>query len=212
MALKPATIIRLQPGPPRTVFPDVRCDLIWNGERWTLTGPQSRPRFGVVSQTGVLISLEPLAARQWLGAPLGELVDVAIPLREIRPASGRRPSALHPASPRDRRLEEAERWLRAGRSVREAAEAVQLSPRQLERWFAAELGLNPKAFARIVRFRRACNGLRRGASLAAAAADAGYVDQSHLARDCRKLGDITPAQLRSRVADVQDAVRGEFAS
>jgi AraC-like DNA-binding protein len=166
-----------------------------------------------------LFSLEPSAARQLLGTPLHELVDVIAPVEDIsRLLASRLVEAMTGAAPLvpaprpDRRLAAAERMLRAGATVARAAAAADLSPRQLERCFTEELGLRPKTFGRIVRFRRACDGLRRGASLADAAAEAGYADQSHFARDCQNLGAITPAALRSYVANVQDLVQGDFAT
>lgn len=73
------------------------------------------------------------------------------------------------------------------------ADDVGWSRRHLADRFRAETGIGPKAMARVVRFERVCNRLRRSdrPSLAAAAADAGYVDQAHLARDFRELAGIT---------------------
>ncbi len=217
--LQPAVVIRLRPGAPRTVFPDVRCDLVWDGDRWTVSGPQSRPRFQVASRCGLLLSLEPSQARRWLRTPLSHLTDVTAPIEDVSPrladelghAAGWAPPA-DGAWRGHSRLAASERMLRGGARVREAAAAAALSPRQFERSFTAEFGLAPKRFARIVRFRRACDWLRSGASLADAAAASGYADQPHFARDCAELGAITPAELRRRVANVQDAVKGDFAS
>ena len=75
----------------------------------------------------------------------------------------------------------------------QAAADMALSPRQLERRFAALWGMSPKRFQVIARLNGALGqavatepgpGGSRGAALAA---ERGYYDQSHLARDVRRL-------------------------
>jgi AraC-like DNA-binding protein len=79
----------------------------------------------------------------------------------------------------------------------ELTAAVGLSERTLRRRFADEVGLRPKRYARVVRFRRAAAFLR--AAGAGAWPDAvlrfGYVDQAHLVHEFRELGGTTPAHL-----------------
>ena len=215
--LPQATVIRLRPGAPRTVLPDVRCDLIWNEDGWTLIGPQSRPRFGVVSRNGLLFSLAPLVARALLDMPLREITDIVVPLQDIsRPLTSRfadaaiGAKALPEASRSDPRLRVAEGLLRAGLSVQAAAIGAGLSSRQLERRFSNEFGLSPKRYSRITRFRRALVELKRGRTLAAAAFEAGYADQSHFTRDCQVHSGTTPTALRKHVANVQDLLRGDL--
>jgi AraC-like DNA-binding protein len=57
-------------------------------------------------------------------------------------------------------------------------------------------------FTRIVRFRRAVVAARGGAALAAAAAEAGYADQSHFTREVRSLTGRSPLALLPDTADV----------
>jgi AraC-like DNA-binding protein len=89
--------------------------------------------------------------------------------------------------------------LAAGRPVDVAAGTVGLSGRELRRRFVDEVGLGPKTFQRISRFHRflALSDARTSASqsLAALAAEAGYADQPHLTRECRRLAGSTPAAL-----------------
>ena len=80
-----------------------------------------------------------------------------------------------------------------------------LSARQLERRFLETVGLTPKAFALTVRFQSALTLLQAGIAPAAAAADAGYADQSHLAREFRRFAGVPARDVDlARVAFVQD--------
>jgi len=47
-------------------------------------------------------------------------------------------------------------------------------------------------------------GRPRCASLAALASTAGYADQSHLSRDCRRLAGTTPARLLAAARSMTD--------
>jgi AraC-like DNA-binding protein len=74
------------------------------------------------------------------------------------------------------------------------------SRRYLPRRFAAEVGLPPKAFARQIRFARACARVREEpAAWAQLAAEAGYHDQAHLSRDFRELAGTTPTDFVARL-------------
>jgi AraC-like DNA-binding protein len=85
--------------------------------------------------------------------------------------------------------------LLASHSVDDAADLLGLTPRHLRRILLADVGLGPKAFQRVVRLQRFVHAADAGAPLAAAAAEAGYADQSHLTRDVRALAGLTPAAL-----------------
>jgi AraC-like DNA-binding protein len=71
------------------------------------------------------------------------------------------------------------------------------SRRHLAARFRTQVGLAPKAFGRILRFRRAASELTRpdGRSLAEIALDCGYYDQAHLNRDFREFAGRTPTEL-----------------
>jgi AraC-like DNA-binding protein len=113
-------------------------------------------------------------------------------------AAAGRPDAVHP--------EVSWAWqrlLREGGALRvsELAAATGWSGRHLTSRFRAEIGLTPKAAARVIRFDRARKLLVRnlteanpGYRLADLAADCGYFDQAHLAREFRVLAGCPPSQ------------------
>ncbi len=86
-------------------------------------------------------------------------------------------------------------------SVADLAAETGWSARHLGEQFRAETGLSPKAGARVIRFDRARRRLLQGRGdggrvvLAELAAECGYYDQAHLARDFRDLAGCPPSVL-----------------
>jgi AraC-like DNA-binding protein len=76
------------------------------------------------------------------------------------------------------------------------ASDVGWSRRHLTDQFGAEFGVTPKAMARVLRFERSKALFVRGAgaTLATIAAECGYADQSHMAREWRSLAGASPTQ------------------
>ncbi|HBR69178.1 MAG TPA: hypothetical protein DEA55_07375, partial [Rhodospirillaceae bacterium] len=72
-----------------------------------------------------------------------------------------------------------------------------LSGRQLERLFQQYVGLRPKSFSRILRFKHVMRLAEQGriANWAELALLAGYYDQAHLIRDFRQFAGESPTQL-----------------
>jgi AraC-like DNA-binding protein len=71
--------------------------------------------------------------------------------------------------------------------------------------FRNEIGMTPKLYARIVRFRRVLRMLQDGEGpLSAVALGADYYDQPHMARDFRALGGLTPRQFLANRHPVGD--------
>jgi AraC-like DNA-binding protein len=94
--------------------------------------------------------------------------------------------------------------------VSELAAETGWSDRHLRSMFSGETGLTPKAAARVIRFDRARRLLQRRAAagsqllLADLAADCGYYDQAHLAREFRDLAGLPPsAWLAAEFRNVQ---------
>jgi AraC-like DNA-binding protein len=90
--------------------------------------------------------------------------------------------------------------------IRELAAELGTSSRTLRRVFAAAVGLSPKRYALIARFRRAMTQVDRGRGRwAEVAAAAGYADQAHLIGDFRALAGLSPAALAR--GDAADSLR-----
>jgi len=79
----------------------------------------------------------------------------------------------------------------------ELAAAAGLSRFHLIRAFQRRYGLTPFAYQRNLRIERARAVLRAGVSLADAAANAGFADQSHLGRSFRAVMGSTPGEYRA---------------
>jgi AraC-like DNA-binding protein len=110
------------------------------------------------------------------------------------------------------------RQSRGAVSVAELAAETGWSARHLREQFRAETGLSPKAAARVIRFDRARRRLQgRQAEtgrvvLAELAAECGYYDQAHLARDFRDLAGCPPSLLLAEeLRNVQAVLRDDWA-
>jgi AraC-like DNA-binding protein len=75
------------------------------------------------------------------------------------------------------------------------ADGLGLSERQLRRRCLELFGYGPKVLDRVLRLERALAAARRGAPFALVAADAGYADQPHLAREVRALAGVPLGEL-----------------
>lgn len=85
--------------------------------------------------------------------------------------------------------------------IADVADGFGGSQRQFERVFRAAVGLGPKQFASIQRFRQAAGLIARGSALADAAVDAGYADQSHMSNEFRRLAGASPRRFARRDVD-----------
>ena len=77
-------------------------------------------------------------------------------------------------------------------SLSDVAHEVGLSPFHFLRVFQDEVGLTPHRYLTQVRIERARARLSAGASLAETALDCGFVDQSHLNRQFKRILGFTP--------------------
>ncbi|MFF3975770.1 helix-turn-helix domain-containing protein [Streptomyces sp. NPDC055808] len=173
--------------------------------------------------TGIEVTLTPTAAYSLFDASLPELTDhqVELPNRPL-PETGRialrlgqltcweerfalldrflseRIAAGPPAAPGVVRAVLAVRRDGGRHSVTELAAETRHSPRHLERLFKEQVGVPPKAYAQIARFRNALWLLGTGLPPADVAARAGFHDQAHLHREFKSMTGRTPRQFLER--------------
>jgi AraC-like DNA-binding protein len=168
------------------------------------------------AQSGIQLTLSPLGTRAMFGVPAGELAALDLDLGELL---GPLATELHERvrhvdtwqarfAVLDRALgarlnlddrpppEVCRAWHRLrstqGRiGIASLAREVGWSERHLASRFRTEIGLTPKAAARVIRFHRARRliGHRPGADVAA---ECGYFDQAHLVRDFVAFSGLTP--------------------
>ena len=172
---------------------------------------------------GLEIHFTPLGARRFLGMPGSELTNQIVELSDVLPEADVLVEELHGLSNWDARFDRLERavlarahaapllppaveyaWRRlrdshGGTPVAHIAGELGCSRRHLSQRFGAELGLPPKALARVLRFERAVGLLRGGGDLADVAYGCGYYDQPHFNRDFRELAGVTPSELVVRM-------------
>jgi AraC-like DNA-binding protein len=171
---------------------------------------------------GVQVNLTLLGMRRLLGQPLDALTNRAVALDAVfgRDA-GALADAVQEAPSWDARFALVTRllaarfdasrevppavehaWRRITRSgglvaIGEVADEVGWSAKHLIDRVRHEIGLAPKALARVVRFGRAIRGIKSGRvrRLADLSLACGYYDQAHLTRDVRAFAGVTPGEL-----------------
>jgi transcriptional regulator GlxA family with amidase domain len=88
-------------------------------------------------------------------------------------------------------------------SVRDVADRIGWSTRQLQRRFKDTVGISPKLFGRMQRFQGVFRAMEDAASdWANAAVHRGYYDQAHLIRDFREFSGKTPSALLDQEIDL----------
>jgi len=188
------------------IIPDGCADVIFDGGGGAMVvGTMTRP-LDTSAEPGMFgIRFRPGRAAIALGTPMTEVTDVRVPLRDLTkhfPAHD--PDRIETVeaalrklfadSKPDRRVDAAvEAIIRSsGRAtIDRVAAAAGVSRQHLARAFAYHVGVSPKTFARVMRFRRALAsaGSQQWADLAA---ELGYFDQSHLIADFREFAGTTP--------------------
>lgn len=202
------------------ILPDACCDIAYVRGQFVVFGPMTAARrTHYAGEDLLLLRLDPLVARAWLGVPLCELLNLRVALRDLDAdrdrelstllENGQLASLIRQPSPGlrariDGRLQYAVAALKRGASVHTASDGANLSERQLERLFADATGVAPRTFVKIRRLRRAVISAKRGQSFADAAAAHGYADQAHFSRDVKSWTGLTPSTLMPHVGNVQD--------
>ncbi|MFI6297013.1 helix-turn-helix domain-containing protein [Nonomuraea sp. NPDC050790] len=181
-------------------------------DRYTVTTTQAPTE-------GVEALLTPFGARRLYRVPMRELTNLVVPADDLLAGWAERLGQVAGWHERLARFETMlttrilggpeprgevgwawARLLESGGSVSAAALSEELgwSHRHLVARFHEEIGLAPKAAARLIRFERARNLLRSGVPPAQAAAACGYYDQAHMNRDFRLFCGETPGQIFPR--------------
>jgi len=207
-----------------TVLPDGCVDIVWIGSAPVVAGPATRHAIVELTTGTTLIGarFRPGWAASCLGLPMDQLLDKDVPLAELWGARAERLSEkvlegdstrarlrtlgaeltvqLSTAKVAHRRLQAAVTWLawHPVGQVRDLAQFLGISERQLHRQFRNAVGYGPKTFQKIMRLQRMLtvspNVLESDFGLANLAADTGYADQAHMSREIRAL---TGASARS---------------
>ena len=103
------------------------------------------------------------------------------------------------APPEFRSLTRAYDLLLTGRQVQDAADLVQISRRQLTRWFERHVGLGPKQVMDLERLQSSIRAVQTGSGNALS----GYSDQAHQIRNWRRRLDVTPGHYaQSRLSPI----------
>lgn len=188
------------------------------------------------AQHGIQLSLTPRGARTLLAVPAAEIKDLVVSLDDLlardaaeihhRIASqsdwGERFAVLDEVLTRrlgvaadavgpEERVDAAWNLLVGtdGPRVQSVADTLGWSRRHLINKFVAEYGVTPKDAARVARFDRSHQLLKRQRPLplASIAARCGYYDQAHMAREWRELAGSAPSIWRAneQFAFVQDS-------
>jgi AraC-like DNA-binding protein len=211
------------------VLPDGQTDLLFRrvGGTWRgfVVGPMSTALVTPATFEPVVgLRLALGTARALVGVRLDELAGAVVPLGDLGLGRLLDPARLEAAcagraglrdlgaavterapapAPGDRRVRAALQSLRQGAtSMGALARDLGVSERHLSRLFREEVGVSPKRLASLVRLRAAMAvRLRSGASWAWVAALAGYADESHLAREARRLTGVRPSALERAMSD-----------
>lgn len=184
------------------VVPDGCTDLMWAPATGSLfvAGPDTAAQLASVAP-GTLygVRMPPGAFPSVFGVPAFAVRDQRVPLAELVPAArltsfSEMVSFCASRVAPDPAVTATARLLRTC-DVGEAAWEIGLSSRQLRRRCLDAFGYPPKVLQRVLRFDHAMRLAWSGTPFAAVAADAGYADQAHLAREVRALAGVPLSQL-----------------
>ncbi|HEV7705125.1 MAG TPA: helix-turn-helix domain-containing protein [Gemmatimonadaceae bacterium] len=212
-------------GGPFVVIPDGTIDLQWVAGKWRVAGPDRLPMTEQFPAGTIVIGFrfQPASASAWLGAAASEFCGKRVWLEDVWGRAGRDADLAAMAHGPDPLIDAIggilNRWAgskpmpnatmtAAYRMLAQGApqhrsvvpwlmSELGLSERTLRRRFEQAFGYGPKTLDRILRFQRYL-ALGRGLEPlpdALRATAAGYADQSHLVRECRRLALCTPSQL-----------------
>jgi AraC-like DNA-binding protein len=190
------------------VLPDGCADLVFDctDREGMFVGTMTRPLVLPPGAANAFLGVRfrPGRAAAFLRIPLAEITDARVPLQDLWRdfGQGRVPDfetlerelirRLRPD--RDARVDAAvERIMRGADRIDDVAREIGISRQHLARQFLHHVGVPPKTFARVMRFRRMLDSLGDAdADWADVAVRHGYYDQSHLIGEFRELAGTTP--------------------
>ena len=208
------------------VLPDGCVDIVYSrGRRWTepqIVGTMSRVQTFTrrAGQFDCGVRFRPGMSAAFLRIPGVATADASIPLSEVWGTRGRQfgerfvdarspeqcvalleAQLVDPSEPGVVQRVAAHIVDQSGQvRVDDLAFDAGMSARQLRRVFVEEIGLSPKHFCRVIRFRHSLLQLtstRRG-DWTQIALDCGYYDQAHFINEFRELSGFTPGEYVSR--------------
>ncbi|MCW3001799.1 MAG: AraC family transcriptional regulator [Conexibacter sp.] len=203
------------------VLPDACVDIVLSAGRLVVAGPATTASIAVATpgQRRIGLRFRVGSAGAALGLPAAELLDSGVELIDVWGRAARKleervaaapttvtaiaqlahgiADRLPPPDAADHEVRRAAAVVTQGGGTAAARRAAHLSERQLRRRFDHAVGYGPATLARVQRFQRFLVHAQRtpAAPLARLAADAGYADQAHLARECRRLAGLPPGAL-----------------
>ncbi len=219
------------------VLPDACIDVIWDGARLFVAGPDTGPVMTQSRPGSVLVGVRfrPGRAPEFLGVPANEILDQRVDVADLwgervaarlrHDVAGRAPAEVRrvleqrvavASDNTDPQFSEGVLQLAARGEVQDLADELGVTTRTLHRRCVYDFGYGAKTLQQVLRFRRFLSQAEqeREASIASLAATAGYADQSHLVRESRRFAGLTPSELlvSRRVRSVQDDEAVERAS
>lgn len=139
----------------------------------------------------------------------GELIGI---MGTVQSYEHRR-QVLQPYLELDRAVNYIRENFRSGVTVKELANVVRVSPRQLHRKFVGAFGISPQAFVVKLRIQAACEALQlEGAQISVVAQELGFCDQSSFTQLFQKHVGVTPLRYQKRyrhIGETRVAGRGK---
>jgi AraC-like DNA-binding protein len=215
-----------EPGHEQLVLPDACVDIVWTaGRPPVVAGPDTGPVRAVLRPGSVIAGarFRPGRAPALMGRAASDLRNARPALADLwgsraarrleeSDAAGSAPAMLAAlqaalaqrrpdAAPVERWTDAVVRWAAhpAPVALDRLAEHVGLGQRHLRRRVEERFGYGPATLRRVLRLQRQLAAAARHPwSLAELAAAAGYADQAHMTRECRRLAGLTPLGLVGR--------------
>jgi AraC-like DNA-binding protein len=207
------------------VLPDACIDIVLiNDEPPVVVGPWN-VSFVARLAVGTNVTgarLHPGRAPCLLGVPASELLNLTVPIADLKSAlqsmrleevieqpnpAARRSilarvlsTSIQDSAPPDHAVLAGIHWLsrHPQRRIGQLSRTIGVSERQLHRRFSAAIGYGPKTFQSVLRFQRllkTAGDKGPAESLADLAVNTGYADQAHMARDVQRLANTRPTEL-----------------